>query len=171
MHGNEVVGRELLLNLIQVLLEGYGKDRDLTHLVDSTRMHMMPSMNPDGWEKSVEGDCNSEKGRGNHNGRDLNRDFPDQFKSQKEEEKEDPMERETKSVIAWLHSIPFVLSANLHGGSLVANYPFDGNSKFKDQGYEGTPDDPTFRMLALAYSKVKDQFLQFYYSFHACAES
>lgn len=151
MHGNEVVGRELLLYLIQTLLEGYHRNPDLTRLIDATRIHIMPSMNPDGWERSSEGDCNSEKGRGNHYGYDLNRNFPDQFKSKLEHE----MQPETKAVISWLHTYPFVLSANLHGGSLVANYPFDGNRNFKDQGYEGTPDDATFRKLALSYSKVK----------------
>jgi len=50
MHGNEVVGRELTVNLIEFLCKNYGKVPTLTHLVDTTRIHLMPSMNPDGYE-------------------------------------------------------------------------------------------------------------------------
>ena len=51
MHGNEVVGREMLLKLIEHMCEQYlAGDEDMVNLIRTTRIHIMPSMNPDGWE-------------------------------------------------------------------------------------------------------------------------
>lgn len=63
MHGNEVVGREMLLLLIQVLLENYAESQCIRTLVDSMRIHIMPSMNPDGFEMSVPGDFEGIQGK------------------------------------------------------------------------------------------------------------
>ncbi|XP_072548111.1 carboxypeptidase D [Salminus brasiliensis] len=147
MHGNEVVGRELLLNLIEYLCRNYGTDPEVTQLVNTTRIHIMPSMNPDGYEVAQEGDISGYQGRNNSNNYDLNRNFPDQFKTIT-----DPRQPETIAVMNWVKSYPFVLSANLHGGSLVVNYPFDDDPEGISR-YSRSPDDAVFQMVATAYSK------------------
>ena len=51
----------------------------VTKLVNSARIHIMPTMNPDGFEEATVGDRQGYRGRSNARGQDLNRDFPDQF--------------------------------------------------------------------------------------------
>jgi len=151
MHGNEVVGKELLLNLMQKFCDNYGKDEKMTGLVRSVRMHFMPCMNPDGYEKAYnDGGKDWLLGRSNANNKDLNRNFPDQYIKNKDNSEQEP---ETREVMDWIcnEENPFVLSANLHGGSLVANYPYDDTKEQKTE-YSASPDDDVFRSLATFYS-------------------
>jgi len=46
MHGDEVVGRELLLQLIVYLCDNYGKSQLITNLIESVRLHIVPTLNP-----------------------------------------------------------------------------------------------------------------------------
>lgn len=63
---------------------------------------------------------NLQFGRYNARGFDLNRNFPDYFKQNNKRN-----QPETEAVKAWLSKIQFVLSGSLHGGALVASYPYD----------------------------------------------
>jgi carboxypeptidase E len=55
MHGNEVLGRELMLKLADHLCEKYRTfDKGIQALLKKTRIHLMPSMNPDGWQIATE---------------------------------------------------------------------------------------------------------------------
>lgn len=58
--------------------------------------------------------------RYNARGFDLNRNFPDYFKQNNKR-----AQPETEAVKEWISKIQFVLSGSLHGGALVASYPFD----------------------------------------------
>lgn len=151
MHGNEVVGRQVLIYLIAYLLENYGINHRVTRLVNTTDIFIMPSMNPDGFEKAKQG-CSGTFGRYNRNNVDLNRDFPDQFNSW-DDYNVNLAQPETQAMLEWIHKNPFVLSANLHGGALVASYPFDSNREHKKTGgYSATPDDELFIHLASTYA-------------------
>ena len=152
MHGNEVVGRELLLHLVNYLCSQYDSNPEVKTLVDSTRIHIMPSMNPDGWEIATAGVCTGTIGRPNKNGCDLNRNFPDLLNPVTKRKCKDP-EKETKAVMKWISSLPFVLSANLHGGTTVVNYPYDSvKGKPTEHRYSKSPDDDVFRKVSKVYS-------------------
>lgn len=158
MHGDETIGRQLLIYLAHYLVKNYGIVPEVTQLVDTTDIYLMPSMNPDGYSRSSEGLCESLQnyyGRFNARGIDLNRDFPDRF-DQKLIEKLYKPERqpETLAMMDWVKSNPFVLSANLHGGAVVASYPYDNTAKHHECcEYSATPDDKVFRLLARTYAQ------------------
>ena len=138
MHGDETVGRELCLYLISWFVNGYGTDERATNLINDTSIFIMPSMNPDGFENGS---------RYNANNVDLNRDFPDQFN--------DPnnslagRQPETQAVMQWTWERNFVLSANMHTGALVVNYPFDGPNTGV---YSAAPDDDVFVQISSCYA-------------------
>lgn len=117
----------------------------------------MPTMNPDGYEVSRIGDEGSVSGRNNANNVDLNRNFPDQYGTNEYNQIQEP---ETQAVMNWSLATQFVLSANLHGGALVANFPFDDSAKDfssnRDPKTEKNPteEDDIFRHLANTYASA-----------------
>uniref|UniRef100_A0A915LQS0 Peptidase M14 carboxypeptidase A domain-containing protein n=1 Tax=Meloidogyne javanica TaxID=6303 RepID=A0A915LQS0_MELJA len=150
MHGNEAIGRELLIRLAD-------------YLCDAWRGAQRPIKPEDrGWLT----------GRGNAHGVDLNRNFPDlntlfYFMESKswpfydhllelfQNPNQQHFEPEVSSVGEWILSWPFVISANLHEGDMVANYPFDESREpMSLSAYSKSPDDATFRYIAETYAKA-----------------
>ncbi|CAB1417953.1 unnamed protein product [Pleuronectes platessa] len=131
MHGNEVLGRVLLLQLVDDLVRGYRSNESWSlQLLSSTRIHVLPTMNPDGFDEAGT-HCQYSQGR----------------RQQKPDEEK--REAEVRAVIGWLKTETFVLSANLHGGALVASYPYDNSNGGSEQvAGQHRPDDDVFINLA-----------------------
>ncbi|CAM4554166.1 carboxypeptidase Z [Caretta caretta] len=173
MHGNEVVGKELLIYLAQYLCSEYllGNPRIQT-LINNTRIHLLPSLNPDGYELAAEEGAGYNgwiNGRQTAQNLDLNRNFPDLTSEVynraglrwarldhipiPQSYWEGKVAPETKAVMKWMRAIPFVLSASLHGGELVVTYPYDfSRHPLEEKMFSPTPDEKMFRLLAKAYA-------------------
>ncbi|CAF1545877.1 unnamed protein product, partial [Rotaria sp. Silwood1] len=143
IHGNEVVGLEVLLYLIEYLLTS--NDTLVYQVMNRSRIWIMPSMNPDGLEKSMYGDCSSITGRYTLNNIDLNRNFPDYYGATLPSS---IRAQETSAIMSWLANVSFVLSANFHGGSFVINTPLD---RYYVGRVSTSDDDDIYQMVAHSY--------------------
>uniref|UniRef100_A0A8D1ZIE6 Peptidase M14 domain-containing protein n=1 Tax=Sus scrofa TaxID=9823 RepID=A0A8D1ZIE6_PIG len=149
MHGDEVWGRRILLRGIQGPVWSSGSTPEPEWLTNPTRIHEIPSLNPETDTATQDPDCVYGKKWENSNSYDLNRNFPDAF-----EFNNVSRQPETVAVMKWLNTETFVLSANLHGGALVASYPFDNGVPATGTLYSRslTPDDDVFQYLAHTYA-------------------
>lgn len=108
MHGDETVSRQVLVYLARELAAGYRRgDPRLVRLLNTTDVYLLPSLNPDGFERAREGDCGVDgdgssraSGRDNSRGRDLNRSFPDQFSTGEPPALDDVPE--VRALIEWI---------------------------------------------------------------------
>lgn len=109
------------------------------------------------------GDEGGVVGRANAHNVDLNRNFPDQYGINDFNRVQEP---EVQAVMNWSLAYNFVLSANLHGGALVANYPFDDSPKdFASLADPKTVLNPTeeneiFKYLASTYANSHRKMYQ-----------
>ncbi|KAL0979154.1 hypothetical protein UPYG_G00181420 [Umbra pygmaea] len=152
LHGNEATGREMVLLLMQYLCKEYkdGNPR-VRRLVEGIRIHLVPSLNPDGQEKALA--VGSElsdwsTGHWTEDGYDIFQNFPDltsvlweaedkgfvpkmtpnhHVKIPEVQDGDEKMAMETRAIISWMESHPFVLGANFQGGERVVAYPYDNH--------------------------------------------
>lgn len=118
MHGDETVSRQILVYLVEYVLTKYGEEPRITELVNTTDIYIMPSMNPDGFERSTEGDCSGDHGgRNNAKNIDLNRSFPDQYDGATASAGDIP---EVMAVIRWIHEKKWVSSTKHTNNSFLS---------------------------------------------------
>uniref|UniRef100_A0A4W5K1F1 AE binding protein 1b n=1 Tax=Hucho hucho TaxID=62062 RepID=A0A4W5K1F1_9TELE len=169
-HGNEATGREMVLLLLQYLCKEYndGNPR-VRRLVEGIRIHLVPSLNPDGQEKALT--VGSElsgwtTGHWTEDGHDIFQNFPDLNSVLWEAEDKGmvpkltpnhhvkiPIAVETRAIILWMESHPFVLGANFQGGERFVAYPYDNHRLTKTANY------PIwlcvcYRWLAISYAST-----------------
>ena len=150
MHGDEPVGTEMELEMIEDILYGYQANNDtMRFIVNNTELYVFPLMNPDGMANDS---------RYNSNGVDLNRNFPEGTNYDPDIiDSYDPYsgsetEVENEAVMTWTQNHNFVLSTNYHTGAEVANYPYDKDFGIADGDYAACPDDNHVSWLAYGYA-------------------
>ena len=114
MHGDEAVGRELMIYQLRRLIQEYDSNARIKALVDNALIFIMPSMNPDGFES---------KSRFSAAGLDLNRNFPDFTLD--DVDTQNGRGTETKALMKLHEQHRFVATINFHGGEVCFNLPWD----------------------------------------------
>eukprot|EP01128_Nolandella_sp_AFSM9_P010962 TRINITY_DN7679_c0_g1_i1.p1 TRINITY_DN7679_c0_g1~~TRINITY_DN7679_c0_g1_i1.p1 ORF type:complete len:537 (+),score=89.54 TRINITY_DN7679_c0_g1_i1:69-1679(+) len=136
MHGDEVVGRELIIEFALHIIQNYPTDQRIKNLIDRLEIFLAPTLNPDGFAACT---------RRNSQAIDMNRDFPDRLRPKETHSKA----HETRIIMAWIKSTNFALSGNFHGGEIVVNYPYDAGNK---KGGRYSADTDIFRAVSLDYA-------------------
>jgi predicted deacylase len=141
MHGDETVGREVVLHMIDWMAHGLNSSIEIQNLVSKKLISLVPSINPDGF---------AARKRRNANNVDLNRDYPSRFDMNKAD-----MQVETEAIMSWKNDHLFAVSANLHGGALVCNYPWDTHSHDAYiASYAACPDDAFYKQMCSVYANA-----------------
>ena len=143
MHGDELAGYGMTLQLIHELLTGYGSDQELTDLVDDLVIWINPLANPDGTFAGGDHTVSGSQRYYVTTSTDPNRSFPDP------ESGDDPSSGgwapETQLMIDLAEAESFTMAANFHGGAEVVNYPWDLT-------YTRHADDTWYQLVSREYA-------------------
>ena len=143
IHGNELVGYNLSLRFIDFLLQNYPDDPEVERLVNDVALWINPLSNPDATYYPDNNSSVALSIRSNVNGYDLNRNFPDVLTGVPD--KNAPIQKETRAMMDFMHKHRFNLSANLHSGAEVVNYPWDHTHNLH-------PDNDWFYFISREYA-------------------
>jgi hypothetical protein len=139
MHGDEVVGRELSIYHIRRLLTEYNQVLRTTNLVNHSKMFIIPSMNPDGFEMHQ---------RYSATNIDLNRNFPDFTTDNNDTATGRAVE--TQAIMELHRTHHFIAAVNFHGGEVCFNLPWD--TKANSTAAEKFGDDAVLNPMGRAWA-------------------
>eukprot|EP00826_Nyctotherus_ovalis_P027952 TRINITY_DN2193_c0_g1_i13.p1 TRINITY_DN2193_c0_g1~~TRINITY_DN2193_c0_g1_i13.p1 ORF type:complete len:553 (+),score=107.15 TRINITY_DN2193_c0_g1_i13:157-1815(+) len=143
LHGDEVLGPNIVIYLLEYLLKNYNKDPWVTYLVNKRRLVAMPVPNSQGYFFGRREEV--------HEGvkYDPNRDFPYDSASS------DCLKTLTgKAVANTIAGHIFVVGITFHGGTTVISYPWGSTNHMVNNKGEEAPDDRAMKEVAEVLSKV-----------------
>ncbi|NNK86894.1 MAG: hypothetical protein HKO90_01300, partial [Flavobacteriaceae bacterium] len=150
MHGDEIAGYPMMIDLINYLATtyydtGHADHLRIKNLIDNSEIWINPSANPDGtYYNDPTNTSVANARRANDNGWDLNRNYPDNIGGAHPDG--NPVyELETQQFMTLADTYHFVISANFHGGTEVVNYPWDNT-------YTRHADDDWFFFISKEYA-------------------
>lgn len=149
VHGDEVVGRELLIKFIQWLVDNDGINAEATLLLDNVDLYIIPTLNPDGFEALT---------RENAHDVDLNRAFPDRCGVDKKsvgQWTDGSSEPEIVAIKSWLFRYQPTATLWFHGGAEVISYPYNAqcNGGVQKHRVESMPESALLMEFSREYSQ------------------
>ena len=113
IHGDEIVGYDLCLRLIQLLTSEYETNSRIVNIVNTTEIWICPLLNPDGYVLNR---------RNNASNIDLNRNFP--LPNGELHPDSNPWAPETIAIMNLFNEHNFVLGGEFHGGECIVYCPW-----------------------------------------------
>jgi len=148
IHGDEPPGYVVLLMLLNDLTLQYSSSSDIKNLLDNLILIINPLANPDGTYFYSDTTVYGSK-RTNLNNVDLNRNFPDPYDGWLPGGARQP---ENLAMMSYMEKIRPSLSANLHSGAEVVNYPWDWGTRLGSGIANPHPDNNWFRLVSTEYA-------------------
>ncbi len=154
IHGNEPIGMEICVKLIDHLIQSYATDTTIQKQINNGEIFIFPLLNPDGLTNST---------RANANGKDLNRDFPDGVVNDIGNFYENMSvnyfgaQQETKNIIDWHISNITTLNVNIHSGSVTVVYPYGNYPNAYGTKYTASPDDALYIDICQEYADLNSR--------------
>ena len=147
VHGNEVLGPNIAVYLLEYLVANYGKDKWVTYLIENRKLVVMPAANSEGYYRLKR----TEKYNGIEY--DPNRDFP--YDNSPDNCLNTLAGRSLVRVIA---DHMFVIGITFHGGTSSISYPWGSyNHAIKDKSEEA-PDDYSMKQVAEMLREVAGSY-------------